>query len=144
MYLAFWKDRIFSVHELVKKNTNWICIIGWISWVWIIFEGWMIEIRHIWTVSKFLFKGKIQRNRFTYFWNSIFNVDISYMEHVQRSNLTVMDIFQGLNNGKEEELYLIFFQCCIRSFQPFYIVLYSTIVGILGYGHKGSFVPIIV
>ena len=82
MNLAIGKDRILSVHQFIKQNTERICIILDMVSSWIFFEFIVIEIRNIRSISKNFKDFAVDWNWFSYFWNSILDVNILDVEHI--------------------------------------------------------------
>lgn len=70
-------------------------------------------------------------NGFPYFWDAVLNVDVSNMQHVYGFQNRLLDLFQRLKKGEEEELDVFFGQGDSRCLQLRDIGLQMTVIAIL-------------
>lgn len=75
------KDRILGVHKFVHQHSQRVGIKGICSDTRISFEISVVEIRNICFLFQLLPQPFVQGNGFSYFRNSILNVDIFDVQH---------------------------------------------------------------
>ena len=74
------KDRIFSIHQFVKKNTQRIYIKFGIFTVRLLLELFMVKIRNISFLLQNLCGCLVDRHDFTYLRDSVLDIDVFYMQ----------------------------------------------------------------
>ncbi len=136
------KYGILSVHQLVKKHSQRICIVFRILSLRSFLELLMVKIRHIGLVFQSLSKPLRHRSHLSYLRYSIIDIHIFDVKHIKRRNSQGVDILQRLNQTDKNKLNVVLFQLNIVSLQTLYITLDITVVSILT--HRYPVVPFLV
>ena len=97
----------------------------------IFFEVSVIEVRDLGPIHQDGLNRWVVGNGFPYFWDAVLNVDVSNMQHVYGFQNRLLDLFQRLKKGEEEELDVFFCQGDSRCLHLRDIGLQMTVIAIL-------------
>lgn len=133
MDLALREDRIFSVHEFIRKHSQRVSIKGVCFALWVFLEGGVVKVRDFSLLPQLITELAVHRDWFSDFRYAIFNVNVLDVKHTQALNAGILNEFERLKERVEKELDLIFFEGNGVGLELVDIIEQRSIVAVLGY-----------
>lgn len=97
--------------------------------IWVLLEGFMVEVGDVCALSELFLDFFIKGNGLTDFWYAAFNVDVLDMETgVEGLDGRLLDGFERLHHGVEEEFNLVLLELDAGGFQALDVVLECAVV----------------
>jgi len=140
MNLSLGKNRVLSVHKLVKQHPQGVGIKGRIRRIRFSLIPGMIEIRDILSLPETVHDRVIQGDGFANFGHTALYIYIPYMEtHIQTPDTRVLNGLKGLKQGIKEELNLLIPELDPTCPKPLHIPLQRPFIGIGRYDVDETF-----
>jgi hypothetical protein len=94
MNLAFRKDRVLSVHKLIKQNTQRVGIVFCVFSCRLGFEISMVKVRHICPLSKYFCQRLVHRWNLPDFGDAILQINAFNVKKIERGDGRSVDELQ--------------------------------------------------
>ena len=113
----------------MEQNSQSISIMRRIRSIWVLLEGFIIEVGDVCALSELLLDFFIKGNGLTDFGYAAFNVDVLDMKtSVERLDGRILNGLERLHHGVEEELNLVLLELDAGSFKALDVVLECAVV----------------